>query len=77
MIPTPNAGVKPWIGNKKPVRLVNTVVSKNSALLKGSRREANIPPTTINPLPMAMRVIATCKSVKAPVDNPKIMIGPR
>ena len=55
--------------------LVSTVVSRNSAVVTGSRRDANIPPTAMSPLPMATSVIATCKSVKAPIDNPNIMKG--
>ena len=44
-IPTPRAGVKPWMGNKKPVRLVSAVVKRNSAVVPGNLCEANIPPT--------------------------------
>src|SRR5580658_1446318 len=72
-MPTPSAGVKPWMGNKNPVRLVSTVVSRKSAVVSGSRFEANIPPTTTSPLPMAISVMTTWKSVKAPIDSPRTM----
>src|SRR5215472_10333897 len=72
-MPTPNAGVKPWMGKRNPVTLVSTVVKRNNAVVTGNLCEANIPPTTISPLPIATRVIMTCKIVKAPSDIPRIM----
>jgi hypothetical protein len=53
------------------------VVKRNSAVVTGNLCEANIPPTTINPLPIAIRVIITCKIVKAPTDIPRIMESSR
>jgi hypothetical protein len=68
-IPTPNAGVNPWMGKRNPVTLVSAVVKRNSAVVTGKLSEANIPPTTISPLPIATRVMVTCKIVKAPTDT--------
>ena len=65
-IPTPKAGVKPRMGKRNPVTLVSAVVERKSAVVTGNLCEANIPPTIISPLPMATRVIMTCKTVKAP-----------
>src|SRR5262249_8885992 len=56
--------------------LVSAVVKRNSAVVPGSLCEANIPPTTINPLPIAIRVMTTCRRVNAPTDIPKIMEAP-
>ena len=61
-----NAGVKPWMGKINPVKLVSAVAKRKSAVVTGNLFEANIPPTTISPLPIATRVIMTCKIVKAP-----------
>ena len=72
-IPTPKAGVKSWMGKRNPVKLVSAVVKRKSAVVTGKLFEANIPPTTISPLPIATRVIMTCKIVKAPTDIPRIM----
>jgi len=76
-IPTLKAGVKPWMGKRNPVKLVSAVVKRKSAVVTGKRFEANIPPTTISPLPIATRVIMTCKIVKAPTDIPRIIESPR
>src|SRR5215475_12326959 len=75
-IPTPKAGVKPWMGKRNPVKLVSAVVKRKRAVVTGKLFEANIPPTTISPLPIATRVIMTCKIVKAPTDIPRIMENP-
>jgi hypothetical protein len=48
-------------------------MNEKSAVVTGNLFEANIPPTTISPLPIAIRVIMTCKIVKAPTDIPRIM----
>jgi hypothetical protein len=61
------------MGKRNPVTLVSAVVKRNRAVVTGNLCEANIPPTTISPLPIATRVIMTCRSVKAPIDIPKIM----
>jgi hypothetical protein len=61
-------------GKRKPVKLVSAVVKRKSAAV--TVFEANIPPTTISPLPIATRVIMTCKIVKAPTDIPRIMESP-
>ena len=60
-IPTPKAGVKLWMGKRNPVKLVSAVVKRKSAVVTGNLFEANIPPTTISPLPIATRVIMTCR----------------
>src|SRR5262245_14610559 len=64
------------MGKRNPVRLVSAVVKRKSAVVTGKLFEASIPPTTISPLPIATRVIATCKIVKAPTDIPRIMEVP-
>src|SRR5262245_51511815 len=64
------------MGKRNPVKLVSPVVKRNNAVVTGNLCEANIPPTTISPLPIATRVIMTCKIVKAPTDIPKIIDGP-
>ncbi|MFY9835405.1 MAG: hypothetical protein WAK55_02865 [Xanthobacteraceae bacterium] len=64
------------MGKRDPVTLVSAVVKRKSAVVTGNLSEANIPPTTINPLPIATRVMATCKIVKAPADIPKIIGSP-
>jgi hypothetical protein len=69
-------GVKLWMGKRNPVKLVSAVVKRKSAVVTGNLFEANIPPTTISPLPIATRVIMTCKIVKAPTDIPRIMGSP-
>jgi hypothetical protein len=51
--------VKPWIGKINPVKLVSAVVKRKSAVVTGKVFEANIPPTTISPLPIATSVIMT------------------
>src|SRR5262245_10821017 len=56
--------------------LVSAVVRRKIAVVPGNLCEANIPPTTISPLPIATRVMMTCKSVKAPTDIPRIMESP-
>src|SRR5262249_5763396 len=65
------------MGKRNPVKLVSAVVKRKSAVVTGNLFEANIPPTTISPLPIATRVIMTCKIVKAPTDIPRIMESPR
>jgi hypothetical protein len=64
------------MGNKNPVTLVSAVVKRNSAVVPGNLCEANIPPTTTNPLPIAIRVIMTCRRVKAQIDIPRIIERP-
>ena len=61
------------MGKRNPVTLVSAVVKRNSSVVTGSLCEANIPPTTISPLPMATSVIMTCKIVKVPIDIPRII----
>src|SRR5262245_25884453 len=65
------------MGKRNPVKLVSAVVKRKIAVVTGNLFEANIPPTTISPLPIATRVIMTCKIVKAPTDIPRIMESPR
>src|SRR5215831_2247528 len=61
------------MGKRNPVTLVSAVVKRNRAVVAGNLCEANIPPTTISPLPIAARVIMTCKTVNAPTDIPRII----
>src|SRR6516162_7203229 len=70
------AGVKPWMGKRNPVTLVSIVVKRNIAVVTGNLCEANTPPTTISQLPIATRVITTCKTVKVPTHIPRIMDSP-
>jgi hypothetical protein len=65
------------MGKRNPVKLVSAVVKRKSAVVTGKLFEANIPPTTISPLPIAERVIMTWKIVKAPTDIPRIMESSR
>src|SRR5262245_34884359 len=65
------------MGKRNPVTLVSAVVKRNNAVVIGNLCEANIPPTTISPPPIATRVIMTCKIVKAPTDIPRIMESSR
>jgi hypothetical protein len=65
------------MGKRNPVTLVSAVVKRNSAVVTGNLCEANIPPITISPLPIATRVMMTCKIVNAPVDIPRIIEGLR
>ena len=65
------------MGKRNPVMLVSAEVKRNSAVVTGNLCEANIPPTTISPLPIATRVIMTCKIVKAPIDIPRIIESSR
>ena len=74
MIPTPIAGVKPWMGNRKPVTLVSTVVNRNSAVVTGSRLEANIPPTATSPLPIEISVIDHMQKRESRIDIPRIIL---
>src|SRR5262249_14302954 len=71
-MPTPNAGVKPWMGKRNPVTLVSAVVKRNNAVVIGNLCEANIPHTTISQLQIATIVKMTCKLVKAPTYIPRI-----
>src|SRR5262245_30968826 len=63
------------MGKRNPVKLVSAVVKRKIAVVTGILFEANIQRTTISPLPIATRVIMTCKIVKAPTDLPRIMVG--
>ena len=76
MAPTTIPGVMPLNGNMNPVTLVSTVVSRNSAVQTGRDLPAIIPMTTTKPVTIAMRLIATCNSVKVSSDMPRIMILP-
>ena len=61
---------------EKPVKLVSAVVKRKSAVVPGNLCEANIPPTTIRPLAIAINVIITCGRMNAPIDIPRIMERP-
>src|SRR5262249_36489528 len=61
------------MGKRNPVTLVSAVVRRKIAVVPGNLCEANIPPTTISPLPIATKVMMTCKRVKAPTDIPRII----
>src|SRR5436190_20245703 len=49
------------------------VVTRKTAVQPGIRRARHRPIVTTTPQAMAMRLIATCSRVKAPVDIPRIM----
>src|SRR6266480_1587032 len=49
------------------------VVIRKTAVQPGIRRARHRPIVTTTPQAMAMRLIATCSRVKAPVDIPRIM----
>jgi hypothetical protein len=60
-IPTTMPGVMPLNGKRKPVRLVKTVVTRNSAVTAGTRLAPIMATITKNPAAMAIRLIATCR----------------
>jgi hypothetical protein len=58
------------MGKRNPVKLVSAVVKRKSTVVTGNLFKANIPPTTISPLPIAIRVnrhSAAEQGVGAPV----------
>ena len=59
IVPTPNAGVKPWIGKRNPVTLVRMVMTKNNNVQPAMRCDRNMPTTTMRPLTMATRLMMT------------------
>jgi hypothetical protein len=52
-------GVSPWKGKKKPVMLVNVVVSKKIPFQPSRRFPAIIPNKAMNPVKMPMRLNGT------------------
>ncbi len=73
MMPVPSAGVKPLIGNMKPVTLVSTVNSKQMAVQPGNRLDASIPNITIKLVTIAINVMMTWTVVNVSIDIPSIM----
>jgi hypothetical protein len=61
-------------GNKKPVALVRIVVSRKRAVRPGILFESKSPNKTTSPETIPMRLIATCRIVKADELIPKTMI---
>ena len=62
-----------WKGNRKPVTLVSTVVTRNTAVSTGKRLPPSMPSATTRPATIPIRLNTTCKVVKADSDNPSIM----
>jgi hypothetical protein len=54
-------GVRPLNGKRKPVTLVRTVVTRNSAVTAGTRLPPIMPTTTTSPAAMPIRLMATCR----------------
>jgi len=66
-------GPKLFEWKRNPVTLVATVVTRKTAVQSGTRCARHMPIVTTTPQAMAMRLIATWRRVKAPVDIPRIM----
>ena len=69
-------GNTPLNGNRKPVTLVSTVVTRNTAVQVGIRSDLNSPYSTTKPVTIATRLIATCTMVNTASDIPKITTWP-
>src|SRR5271165_5496509 len=73
MMPTLCEG-KRWVNGKpNPVTLVNTVVTRKSAVRPLSRLAENIPNRTMNPETIPTKLMITCTWVKVERDMPSIM----
>src|SRR6476660_8439477 len=60
-------------GKRKPVTLVSTVVIRKTAVHPSSRLPVSMPHTTIRPVPMPIRLSATCTNVKVWIVIPRTM----
>jgi hypothetical protein len=67
--------VNPELGNRKPVALVSTVVSRKMAVNPLRRFDFNMAANTTSPVAMAIRLMTTCTVVNAGIDIPKIIDG--
>src|SRR5208337_461148 len=76
MIPRMCEGRRCSKGKPKPETLVNAVVVKNTAVRPSSPFPVRNPTMTINPEPIPIKLINTCRRVYVAVDMPRIMIGP-
>jgi hypothetical protein len=68
-MPTTCDGKSLWKGNKNPVKLVATVVARNSAVKPSSRFAAISPKATMNPEPIPAKLNTTCIKVNAVILN--------
>src|SRR5205823_12034940 len=73
-MPTPSAGVKPWKGKKKPVKLVATVVARKSSVKPFIGFAVSSPNRTTNPDRIPIKLSSTCTAVKVVI--PRIMPVP-
>src|SRR6266852_7294361 len=73
-MPTPCDGKNLWNGKRKPVTLVSTVVTRNSAVQPSSRFPLRSPNTTTNPDKIPIKLSTTCTKVNVVI--PKIMSFP-
>src|SRR5882762_4727134 len=73
-MPTPCDGKNLWNGKRKPVTLVSTVVTRNSAVQPSSRFPPSRPNTATNPDKIPSKLSTTCTNVKVVI--PKIMVFP-
>src|SRR6478736_2197546 len=73
-IPSTIAGVTPLKGKRNPVRLVSAVINRKILVRSGIGFEAIMPPTTMNPAPMATRLIYTWRQVNVLRLMPRIMM---
>src|SRR5258708_22074764 len=69
-MPTTCDGKSLWNGNKNPVKLVVTVVARNSAVQRLSCFAAISPNTTTNPEPIPTRLNTTCTKVNVVILKP-------
>ena len=76
MAPTASAGVKAVMGNRKPVRVVSTVVARKIAVRPGSSRPPTMASATTMPVTMAIRLMTTWTCVNVSNDMPRIMAPP-
>src|SRR5271166_1736598 len=75
MPPTMYEGFRPSNGNRKPVRLVSTVVVKKIAVQPSRRLPLSRPYRTMNPEPIPARLMMTCSKVKVDRDIPRTIVG--
>src|SRR5258708_5590323 len=71
-MPTTCDGKSLWKGNRNPVKLVDTVVARNSAVQPLSCFAAISPNTTTNPDPIPTRLNTTCTKVNMVILKPPL-----
>ena len=74
MMPTTWEGKICSTGNRNPVRLVKTMVTRKIAVQPSSRFPVRNPNMTANPEPISARLINTCRKVYVAPDMPRIMM---